>query len=408
MHILSDRHRSEFLVVPELVRVTMARGTVALEPTLLVKTLTLSLKYLIRSNILQLVFFRLSGKYLAYALQLDDDPEHAGTVWSVMETEDERRALRSMLMATPTFVFLYNELAVNVAQSEITVCQRQADVGQWVQQSILGRSEDRSVREEMSAKLDAYRGGYHREDMCILPPVKVKPWEEIRNTYVTNRISHSSISAFEPDEGGQQEEAALWLIDQLQPQGAAKNPIVHQETKSRELCDLMLSHSYGAFLFESKALSILSRKHLPTRKKLATHLSKHVLKAEKQLAGGLRSLRRNCRITDSMGRDLVVERQALAHAITVVPDLMLLSDANSIGGGFLKNFVSKTGCFLQILDLKELLRMVQAAEMLQEQGTTVSRMMCFDAQLTERFKCAIDHETPDFGFLLRFGTTERT
>ena len=191
------------------------------------------------------------------------------------------------------------------------------------------------------------------------------------------------------------------MIDQLRPEGAVKSPIVHQKTKTRELCDLILSHPYGAFLFESKALSILSRQHLPHRKKLASDLTKHILKAERQLSGSLRNLKKNCRVTDRDGVDLVIERQAPAHAIIVVPDLMLLDDANNIGGRFLKEFVRKTGCFLQILDLAELLRMVQAAEMLEQQGNRVSRMMCFDAHLTERFKRVIDLETPNFGFLLR-------
>lgn len=193
----------------------------------------------------------------------------------------------------------------------------------------------------------------------------------------------------------------MWLIDALKPEGAVKNPIVHHETKSRELADLLLSYSFGSFLFESKALSVLLQDELPTRKKLTKTLIKQITKAERQLRGGIRSLKRNCLITDEDGTELEVEREQPIHAIILVPDLLLLSDAKQFGGEFLRKFTGNTSSFLQILDLAELLRMVQAAEIMEREGSIVTRMMCFDSHLFQRFEVAVKQETPNFGFLLR-------
>ena len=49
MYSLSYHHRQEFLIIPELVRTTMTLCASGLEPTVLIKTLSLSLKFLVRS-----------------------------------------------------------------------------------------------------------------------------------------------------------------------------------------------------------------------------------------------------------------------------------------------------------------------------------------------------------------------
>lgn len=401
MHFLSKRNHSEFLAVPSLVRATMAEGQCGLEPTLLIKTSSLSLKYLIQSRLFHTVLIGLQDQHLAYCVKVDDDPIRPSILWSVLETEDERSALEALVSTSHFFVFLFNELAVNVSWATTKVICCETSAKELISRAKLGSSNSPSLRNSVATKLDTYLEDSSLDDAYTFKPLQIEGWNKLQNHYISKRTTKSLISLFEPDEGNQQEEAAYWLIDELDPAGAAKNPTVHLDSGARELCDLVLSHSFGCFLFESKSLSIISRKELPSRDKLTRNLAKHVLKAEQQLSGAIRSLRKGCCVTDRAGNKLVIERNAPAHGIILVPDLSLLAKESQFGGDFLRKFMKQTGCFLQILDLKELLRMVQAAEMLKKHGETITKLMCFDAHLISRFEFAIEQRTANCEFLLR-------
>jgi hypothetical protein len=193
----------------------------------------------------------------------------------------------------------------------------------------------------------------------------------------------------------------LWLIDNLSPTGAIQNPQIHETNKARELSDLLLTYPGGTFLFESKTLAILDRSELPSRQKLARNITKHILKATNQLIGGINNLRRGYPITDKGGKELPVERKAPPHVIVLVPDLSLLSNAIELGGDYFQNSSKRCGGFFHILDLVELLRIVQAAEMISKQSFAVTKMMAFDYYLLERSKRANTVTSPYFQILLR-------
>jgi hypothetical protein len=67
MYILTGRRRDEFLACPQLVR--MGEGTDP--PVLMLKTTTLSAKYLLRSAKLRVAVLRVRG-YLLYGLLFND------------------------------------------------------------------------------------------------------------------------------------------------------------------------------------------------------------------------------------------------------------------------------------------------------------------------------------------------
>ena len=343
MHILSQPLRSEFLAIPQLVRVTMAEGSYGLEPTLLIKASSLELKYLIQFQCINFVLIRLPSKKLGYVVRIDDDVRSPALLWSILELEGERCALRAMVTEPQFVVFLYNELVVNVAWTTATKTSSEEKVIEWIDSASLGDSQDSLLRNSMLATLDDYLKNNFLRDVHGFNAIQTEEWKEIRNHYITNRAGNSLLSVFESNEGNQQEEAILWLVDQLSPRGVLKNPTVHLSSDQRELCDLLLTHPYGSILFESKVLSILTRKELPSREKLTRDLSKHIIKAEKQLSGAIRSIKRNYRITDEMGADVDVERDAPPHAIILVPDLSLLAKEEQLGSIFLENFLKRSG-----------------------------------------------------------------
>ena len=107
-------------------------------------------------------------------------------------------------------------------------------------------------------------------------------------------------------------------------------------------------------------------------------------------------------ITDKAGNVLPVEREKPAHAIVLIPDLELVESPDAYGKEFIAEFMKTTGSFPHLLDISELLRVVQAAEMIAKRGQTTTPMMAFDYYLMERFKQAVDAETLAIEVLIRF------
>lgn len=404
MHLLSARNRDEFLATPELVRFVLADGKNGPEPTLLIKASTLSLKYLIRLKRFRLLLFRVQTECVGYGIQLDEDPDYQGTVWSLFEYPDEVAGALGLAKNSKCTVFLFNELALNVAWGEAEI-----DLSGKAATHLLGglklRSlgDARDVLDDVSAAINGLREGTTAPaEGLLLDWSAVPEWHPITNHYVTNRAEASLISIFETDEGRQQEALAHWLVDSLHPAGAVHSPQIHEESKVRELSDILLSYENGCFLIESKTLAIWVRDDLPSRKKLAIAVGKHLNKAVGQLAGGVKNLRRGLRVTDVQGNHVKVTHAPPPHVIVLVPDLNLLWDASEFGGDFFKQACIKCGGYFHILDPAELLRIVQAAEMIAARDKSTTPMMALDYYLIERAKTSWIQATPDFNVLLRF------
>jgi len=90
------------------------------------------------------------------------------------------------------------------------------------------------------------------------------------------------------------------------------------------------------------------------------------------------------------------------HGIVLIPDLDLVENRDAYGLPFIQEFMRSTGGFLHLLDISELLRVVQAAEMIAARGTKTTPMMAFDFYLVERVKKTLAAGTLCIEVLLRF------
>jgi len=389
VHMLASHLRSEFLAVPELVRLDMAMGRYGLEPTLLIKVNSLSLRYLLRRRSLR-VFVATLGRKLLYGVEVPDDPDTPATAWSLAELPAEVEAFRTLIRNPRCVVFLFNELAVSVSWTEIDL-QIDPTFENILRKVEFQHSQEPADAQSVGVRLNAVRAGL-ADGSQIIAFDNLK-WTELHATYITNSLGRSSLSLFSPDEGGQQEEIAVWLTDSLQPAGCAKQPFV-ETTPRRELSDVMLTYEFGTILIESKALNVLTRDVIPTRQKLARDLIKHVEKAARQLAGGIRSVKSGVDVTDAHGRRLEVKRTPPVQAVILVPDLSLLQDATQFGPEFVLRFMRTTGGFLHILDPAELLRIVQGGEMIAATSQILTPLMAFDHCLLERARIMMRSPTP--------------
>ncbi len=393
MHMLSSHNRSEFLATPQLIRFEYAAGGGGFEPTLLVKGSTLLLKYVVLGAPMQLSFRLLDGRLL-YALKICDDGNDGGILWSFAERDEELNGIRGFASSTPLTVFLFNELAVSVAWNEFAPRPSNPELALWARSGGTGRVDHSRARERASAYLGQLHQSVGKDDGWITYEIAGdRAWQVTHNHFITSDASTSLINLFDHDEGNQQEQLGVWLTDKLQPFGCHHSPQIPKGAGTRELTDILLSHEFGAILIESKTLSILAREKLPDRTKLKRDLDKHVDKAFDQLRGGIRKIKSGVEITSKSGRLLSIERDHPAHAIVLVPELDLIDNPDAYGWEFIQGFMEETGGFPHLLDISELLRVVQATEMIATKGTATTPMMRFDYYLMQRAEKAVESGT---------------
>jgi len=403
MHWLSDQNRSEFLACPQLVRFEYAQGKDGFEPTILIKGSTLLLKYIVLGAPMQLAFAKCENR-LVCALRISDDGADGGILWSVVEREEELKGILGLSNGEPLVAFLFNEIAVNVSWNNLPISREIERLRDMTASTKLGpfdHSSSQTLLYPMLEKLHFLRGT--DADWIVLDVGGKSDWKPVKNHFITASASSSLIDIFDSDEGNQQEQIGVWLTDNLQPFGVYHSPQrPHKDKERRELTDILLSHQYGPTLIESKTLSVLARSKLPDRAKLKQDVAGHISKAFKQLRGGIRKLKDGVEITSLSGEVLEVERQQPAHAIVLVPDLDLIDSPNEYDHKFITDFMKETGGFPHILDISELLRVVQAAEMIVARGTSTTLMMAFYYYLIERAKKAAKAGNLRIEVILRF------
>lgn len=398
--MLAAHYRSEFLATPQLVRVDYAESCNGFEPTLLVKGSTLLLKYILLGARLQFHLARIEDRIL-YAFTAFDDESKPAMLWSVMESEAEANALSGLSLSRSCPVFLFNEVAINVSWSTLRIIFPQ-EIQSWISTATLGACDYAALAGSADNLLDrAYRGAASNGELLTTNIDRTEPWHPISSNLITSHGTNSPIDIFSTDEGGQQEQLAIWLTDNLHPRSVHHSPQISKGAGQRELTDILMSHEYGAFLIESKALTIFNRESLPSRTRLVKDISRHIEKAVRQLRGGIRRLKEGVPVTSHSGAPVEVERTEPMHAIILIPEFDLIEQKERFGPAFITEFMEATGGFIHMLDVAELLRVVQAAEILSQGALKVTPMMALDYYLMERVKRSADAGTLCIEVLLR-------
>ena len=405
MHILAGHYWSEFQATPQLFRIDHASGQQRSVPTLLLKANTLLLKYIVQGSPIELLLARCAGR-LVYGARVFDDAAKPATIWSVAEHNAERDALLALAQTQECPLFLFNELTLNAAWNDVHV-DLGAEASAWIAATELGPVDHTTIKDEVHRLIDSLPGAAGGGPELLTFSLRtLHEWRETVNHYITNQATVSQVQLFNTDEGGQQESLAVWMTDSLQPSGVNHSPQIPKGKGRRELTDLLLSYEFGTVLIESKTLTLFNRNSLPSRDSLAADVSKHIDKAVAQLRGAVRALKLGSTVFDKHGTPVNVERKRPMHAIVLVPDFDLIRNANHYGWDFIAGFMEATGGYIHLLDLAELLRVVQAAQMISRQGTTTTPMMAFDYYLIERAKKTLEAGTLVIEVLLRIVDSE--
>ncbi|MFA6187352.1 MAG: hypothetical protein WC770_09135 [Phycisphaerae bacterium] len=385
-----------------MIRFDYVEGKKGFEPTLLIKANTLLLKYIVQGVDVQIIFMRMENRLL-YAIRLKDDDIKPCFLWSILEREGEKKAIIALSKAETCEVFLFNELAINVAWASKSVIANK-NLTELTTGIVMGPVDYNTFKIKVSTILDQlHNGKLTGSEVIVKDLTNSSPWNPISNNYITSHATASPIELFDSDEGGQQEQMAIWLTDNLHPLGVYLSPQIPKDKGFRELTDVLLSYQFGSILIESKSLTIFGRETIPNRTKLARDLLKHIKKAVNQLKGGIRQLRNGVTVTSTSGFIIDVERTQPVHAIVMVPDLDLIEDRKAFGLSMIEDFFKDTHSFIHLVDIAELLRIVQAAEIIASHGKQTTPMMAFDYYLIERAKKSYDAGTLCIEVLLRGG-----
>jgi hypothetical protein len=402
MYLLSGLLRDEFLACPELVRIGEGDGG----PVLLLKTTTLSAKYLLRSLCIRIVVIRVH-EFLLYGVLFNDGDTDEAVRWSLYEKPHEIETLCVLSTHSRVRLVVFNEAAVCTTSGDCTVSSAPAAVSslcEGVKPCPFSRSGvDAETTQEANDQLGKLIAGTLPPGegivLDLLPPSE---WAQVNSHFITNSAASGFISLFDNNEGAQQEALAHWLLGELAPDGIFRSPQVDERGKLRELTDMLLTHRYGNILFESKALSLLLRPDLPPRARLAQQTIGHVRKAARQLAGAARNIAAGLCIMDRDGNVVRVDRDQPPHLVILIPDLTLLAESDEVGIPFYRSFMKDTNGFLHILDPCELLRIVQAGSMIAARGQETTPMMGLDYWLLQRAEHFMKCGHPAFHVLLRF------
>ena len=177
-------------------------------------------------------------------------------LWSVMESEAEANALIDLASVQSCPVFLFNELALNVSWSKLRIVLPQV-MQEWISTATRGPADYATLAGRANALLEqAYLKTETADELMTFDIERTDPWHPLFNHFITSHGSDSPIDLFSKDEGGQQEQLAVWLTDSLHPRGMHHSPQIPKGPGQRELTDILLGHEYGAFLIESKTLTI--------------------------------------------------------------------------------------------------------------------------------------------------------
>ncbi len=351
---------------------------------------------------MQLGFTTCEGRLL-YALKVCDDGNDGGVLWSIAEREEELNGIRGLLRGEPLVSFLFNELAINVAWNDMPTSGELDRLSKWVDSAALGRVDHAAMQTTIGPMIDRlHQSGVSDDEWLVLAVGGRTDWKAVHSHFITAGASASMIDLFDGDEGNQQEQLGVWLTDNLQPFGVHHSPQIPKGAGTRELTDILLSYEFGSVLIESKTLSVLARERLPDRAKLKRDVAAHIDKGFNQLRGAIRMLKSGAPVTSMTGATIEVERENPVHAIVLIPELGLVDNHDAYGIEFMSDFMEATGGYAHLLDISELLRIVQAAEMIAAHGKTTTPMMAFDYYLIERARKAADAGTLCIHVLLRF------
>ncbi|MDX6445250.1 MAG: hypothetical protein QOH71_2324 [Blastocatellia bacterium] len=363
MHLPSDRVYREMRSEEASLWYVPANG--GEEIALLIKAPSSSIKALLAGCPLRLVFGR-NGTHLTTGVRILDMPDAPIFISGMQREAEEHQALSRALQERCLPVFLFNEMDVCLAWTNLDLME--SDSTQVAE--VLGRVEDLYVgafTPECSHSLDCFC--YSVDNTLTYPeattisvvniPTTLEPWRT-NDVFFIGFRGHHTITLDHPDEGEMFERAVWASLESVFPLTLHKNPQVRIGKKTRELTDVLAFYEYGSFLIEAKDLSVLHAGFERDQERRTKGVQKQIKKAIAQLVGASRGLTSGKTIFSVDGTELNLIRDKPAHCIVLITELMHWGEWGEVETQ-LAEAMGSTGDFFHLLDLREFIILLKGS-----------------------------------------------
>lgn len=356
MHIPSERVYNRMRSEAASVWYVPANG--GEETAFLIKAPTPSLKALIKGCSIQLLFGK-KDNYLCIGVRIEDMPDTPLVLSGAQIVSEEHMAFFQSMKQREFPVFLFNEMDVCVASSNINISDEDSSnlfdlIGD--NSSLLYTGD---FNDAVSHAIDCFDFSIDKTktypNACKIPIVEITPklseWKT-PEIYFINKDSYHEINISSKDEGEIFENTIWGSLESIFPTTLYKNPQVLHGNSKREFTDVFAFHEYGSFLIETKDLSVIQAGFNKNEIRRLAGIQKQVEKAIKQLVGAANAFERGDKLFDNSGNEICVDRSIPPHCIILITELMTCGNWDKISKQLL-DAMQQTGAFFHLLDLRD-------------------------------------------------------
>lgn len=358
------------------------------ELAFLIKAPTSCIKALIAGCPLEL-YYGIKENFLCIGAKIMDMPDSPVFIYGLQRNEEEHRALLRALTARRFPLFLFNEMDINLAWTNVELTEKGAFsildfLGEKLQFYVGPFTNDASYALDCfghSVVSTQLYPNAHAISTCEIT-TSLEKWRTIPNSFVGVRYYHT-ITIDEKNEGEVFERAIWASLESVFPLTLYKSPQVKIGEKTRELTDIFSFYTYGSFLIEAKDLSILNAGYHRDQVRRTAGVQKQVKKAITQLVGASKAFVRGEVIFDTDGVELEVNREQPPHCIVLITELMHYGNWAAIEIQLMEA-MKETGAFFHLLDLRELIALLKGSS---------GKAELLDYNLIQRLKIFIEKQS---------------
>ncbi len=363
MHIPSARVHNEMRSEEAFWWVEPANG--GDEIVILVKAPTPSIKALVEKCDTDLIF-GLHANYLCSGIRIHDIPDSPLFISGAVRHTEEHEAIFKLLKDNSSPIFLFNEMDICLAWSNIIINSNEAgralELIGGVKALYTGKFD-----ENCSHALDCFCHSTDKtqnfSNALDIPFIEIKlsieHWQSNSTYFYSVRESHA-VTISDKNEGEIFERAIWASLESVFPLTLHKSPEVQIGDNKRELTDILAFHQYGSFLIEAKDLSVFQTGIGRSYERRTKGVQKQVKKAIGQLTGSYKALKRGDEIYDANGEKINAERENPPHCIVLITELTNSGDWSKIENELLKA-IESTGAFFHLLDFRELIALLKGS-----------------------------------------------
>lgn len=188
---------------------------------------------------------------------------------------------------------------------------------------------------------------------------EIENWNVIKKTLVGFADIQEVIMS-DKDEGGIFERQIWFSLESLFHNDIYLNPTVREDSKDRELTDILAHHKFGIFLIETKALGILNLEKEQSLERKVANVKKQITKGIKQLIGANKNIKRKLPVVSNSGKQIYLDNSLVPHCIVLVSELFQFGDWRKIEKKIMLTMMNEK-IYLHVMDYPEFMKYLKAS-----------------------------------------------